>query len=51
MYLEKTDDFGSVAQVLQEYNDHGVKYFLATNYAHKTGISTMEEIQIFTKGK
>lgn len=50
-YLEKKDDFGGVAQVLQDYNDFGVKYFLATNYAHKTGVSTMEEIQIFTKGK
>lgn len=51
VYLEKKDDLGNVAQVLQEYNDHGLKYFLATNYAHKTGVSTMEEIQIFTKGK
>lgn len=51
VYLEKKDDFGNVAEVLHDYADFGLKYFLVTNYAHKTGISTMEEVQIFTKGK
>ncbi len=50
VYLNKKEDVGSVAQVLYDYSDFGTRYFVATNYAHKTATSTMEEIQIFTKG-
>ena len=50
-YLDDKGDMRSVGQVLHDYTDFSTRYFLATNYAHKTGISTMEEIQIFTKGR